>query len=600
MKNTIIQKCRMITMVLGVFLMGCLIAGTPLKVAASGESSDNQTEDLIISTREEFISFASRVNSGNNYSGKTVRLVNDITFDGQVGNFTPISGFRGIFDGGGHVISGIVTEPYEYSGVFASTSGEIRNLTVKDSEFTGEVMAGTIAGDSSFKILNCHGINNKVNATGYYGPYGHYYKGCAGGIAGEARGSIINCTNSQGLVTARSYCGGIIGEHDFGTLVIKNCANHTNVKGEYASGIANTVDDVQNCYNTGMITSTSDDETSYGIAKCVRSTISNCYYQTGTATLSYGGNPTIEKNVKDMIASEMQGVGFLKQLNANRGDSKDLLEWEFRGTESVYPVITKVKDLSGYSAAIAAGNYTYTGEKITPQLSVTNGATVLQMDKDYTVTYSNNVEPGMATAVVTGINRYTGAIKLQFKINKATPQFKYKSSYTKNYGDASFYLDVTCTTGDSSADVKYSSSNAGVASVQGSYVTLKKPGRTIITVSSSETDYYSAGNVKITINVKPQKVILSASSNKKKQAKLRWSKSNGAGGYEIQYSTSSKFKTGVKTITIQKAATTQKTIKKLKRHKKYYVRIRAYKTVKSGGKSTKLYSGWTKKTIRIK
>ena len=597
MKKQKKRKYKMITMLLGVILSFCLMAATPFTVTAAGENDDSQADDLIISTREELISFASRVNSGNSYSGKTVRLVKDITFDGQVGNFTPISGFSGTFDGGGHVISGIVTKPNGYSGLFGSITGAVvKNITVKDSEFTNNDNAGAIVGyvsGSNNKILNCHGINNKVNGDS---------GSTRGGLVGYADGScqIINCTNSKGLVSSGWYCAGIVGGKDSGSLVIKNCANHTDVQGYYASGIAGNVTEVQNCYNTGMLTSASDNGTTYGIARSVSSTISNCYYQTETASLSYGGSPTIEKNVKAMSASEMQNVGFLNQLNANRGDNKELLEWEFRGTESVYPVITKIKDLSGYSARVAAGNYSYTGEPINPLISITNGATMLQMDQDFQVTYSNNIDPGTATAVVTGINRYTGAIKLQFTINKATPQFSYKSSYNKNYGDEAFYLDVKCTTGDTSPSLKYSSSNTGVASLQYGYVTLKKPGRAIITVSTEETDYYSAGKVKITVNVKPQSVILKAASAKKKQAQLRWSKSNGASGYEIQYSTDSKLKKGVKKIVINNAGTTKRTLSKLKRHKKYYVRIRAYKTVNSGGKSTKLYSGWRKKAVRIK
>lgn len=37
-----------------------------------------------------------------------------------------------------------------------------------------------------------------------------------------------------------------------------------------------------------------------------------------------------------------------------------------------------------------------------------------------------------------------------------------------------------------------------------------------------------------------------------------------------------------------------KNVGKLKAKKKYYVRVRTYKTVKFGGKSVKLYSGWSK------
>lgn len=67
-------------------------------------------------------------------------------------------------------------------------------------------------------------------------------------------------------------------------------------------------------------------------------------------------------------------------------------------------------------------------------------------------------------------------------------------------------------------------------------------------------------------------------------------------GYQLQYSTSSKFK-GVKTVTVSKNKTTSKKISKLKAKKKYYVRIRTYKTV--DGK--KYYSAWSSvKSIKCK
>ena len=76
---------------------------------------------------------------------------------------------------------------------------------------------------------------------------------------------------------------------------------------------------------------------------------------------------------------------------------------------------------------------------------------------------------------------------------------------------------------------------------------------------------------------------------KKKALKVTWKKKAGVNGYQLRYSTSKKFKKA-KTVTIKKAKTTAKTIKKLKAKKKYYVRIRTYITV--DGK--KYYSKWSK------
>ena len=64
-------------------------------------------------------------------------------------------------------------------------------------------------------------------------------------------------------------------------------------------------------------------------------------------------------------------------------------------------------------------------------------------------------------------------------------------------------------------------------------------------------------------------------------------------GYQVQYSTSSKFKSA-KTVTIGKNKTTSKSVGKLSAKKRYFVRVRTYKTVKIAGKSVKLYSGWSK------
>lgn len=72
---------------------------------------------------------------------------------------------------------------------------------------------------------------------------------------------------------------------------------------------------------------------------------------------------------------------------------------------------------------------------------------------------------------------------------------------------------------------------------------------------------------------------------------VKWKKKSGITGYQIQYSTNSKFKKGNKTIKIKKAKTVSKKITGLKPSKKYYVRIRTYKIV---DKKT-YYSNWSKK-----
>lgn len=100
-----------------------------------------------------------------------------------------------------------------------------------------------------------------------------------------------------------------------------------------------------------------------------------------------------------------------------------------------------------------------------------------------------------------------------------------------------------------------------------------------------------------TFKINPKNTKISKIIAKSKGFTVKWKKqATQTTGYQIQYSTSSKFK-GAKTVTISKNKTTNKTISKLKAKKKYYVRIRTYKKIGS----TKYYSSWSKaKTVTTK
>jgi len=82
-----------------------------------------------------------------------------------------------------------------------------------------------------------------------------------------------------------------------------------------------------------------------------------------------------------------------------------------------------------------------------------------------------------------------------------------------------------------------------------------------------------------------------------KKIKLKWKKVYGISGYQICYSTSKTFRKNKKTVWIKKQKKTSCSIGKLKRKKKYYVRIRTYKKVKK----KKYYSTWSNvRSIRTK
>ena len=83
--------------------------------------------------------------------------------------------------------------------------------------------------------------------------------------------------------------------------------------------------------------------------------------------------------------------------------------------------------------------------------------------------------------------------------------------------------------------------------------------------------------VKITNKVSVKMTTLSSVKNVKgKKMLVKWKKNTSGNGYQIQYSTSSKFAKGNKTKTISKNSTTSCTISKLSKNKTYYVRCLLY------------------------
>jgi hypothetical protein len=101
----------------------------------------------------------------------------------------------------------------------------------------------------------------------------------------------------------------------------------------------------------------------------------------------------------------------------------------------------------------------------------------------------------------------------------------------------------------------------------------------------------AAGNV-----TAPQKTGgVSVKNNKKKSLQVKWKKVSNVKGYEVQYAYDSKFTKNRKTKKVQ---TNSVTLKKLKKGKICYVRVRPYRQDASGNK---IYGDWSKaKKIKIK
>ena len=126
------------------------------------------------------------------------------------------------------------------------------------------------------------------------------------------------------------------------------------------------------------------------------------------------------------------------------------------------------------------------------------------------------------------------------------------------------------------------------------YTDNRNVGKAKVTVTGKGS--YAGTKVK-TFRIVPEGTSISKVTKGKKQFTVKWKKqSTQTTGYQIRYSTSSKF-SKAKTVTVKKNTATSKAVKKLKANKKYYVKVRTYKKI---GNST-YYSAWSSsKTVKTK
>lgn len=168
--------------------------------------------------------------------------------------------------------------------------------------------------------------------------------------------------------------------------------------------------------------------------------------------------------------------------------------------------IPKIKDV-----VLEYKNTTYTGKKLEPAVVVKDSAGKIISSSNYTVSYTDNKNVGIASVTVKFKNIYLGSVTKTFKISPKGTKIKKLTAISKGF-------------------------------------------------------------------------------------KVTWRKQkNQISGYELQYATNNKFsKKETRIIKITKSNTEAKKVKGLKARKKYYVRVRTYKTVKINGKATKVYSAWSK------
>ena len=211
---------------------------------------------VYIYTAADLAQLAADVNGGNNMSGKTVLLMNDIDLSGYpnwtpIGTFTPNSPqanypFSGVFDGQGYSITGLKMSGNEDSkGLFGYAYCEaIRNVVIRNPEIEGKDQVGALVGYQAYSnqgIKNCAVIGGKIQGRNH-----------VGGLVGYMEESPIqNCYSTCEVVAMNFYAGGIVGDHRV-VASIRNCYATGNISGTYSGGIVGVAKDVERCVALGQ------------------------------------------------------------------------------------------------------------------------------------------------------------------------------------------------------------------------------------------------------------------------------------------------------------------------------------------------------------
>ncbi len=235
-------------------------------------------------------------------------------------------------------------------------------------------------------------------------------------------------------------------------------------------------------------------------------------------------------------------------------------------------------DISNAAITLAETDYIYDGTAKTPSVTVELDGKTLVLNTDYTVSYSNNVNPGTATVTIIGMGNYTGSNTASFTITKEPDIICDKTVYKVTYGAKPFQINAS-----SEAKLTFTSSNPKIVAVDKNTgtATIKGTGTATITIKAEKL------SKKVTVKVNPKKPsVKSVKTASGKKLAIAWAKDKMSSGYQVQISTDKSFKKNIKSKNTTK---TSYTFTKLKTGKKYYVRIRSYK--KSGGET--LYSSWS-------
>ena len=240
--------------------------------------------------------------------------------------------FSGTFDGNGQTISNLtITSSGNYVGLFGKLTGTAENVTLADSDISGDQYVGGIIGYHAGTVQGCAVKNTAVSSActqtmGYIGGFAGYSKGditrCfvdqgsvsqtaagkgkgVGGFVGYcySPGKIGECYTTAAVVSESEQAGGFVGFGYSGTM--ENCFSAGGVTGaKYVGGFVGSEDSAKytNCYTVASVVSTGTNNyfgKFFGDGFFMSSYVSKAFY---LSTASVSGNGTEKSQGSYLLA----------------------------------------------------------------------------------------------------------------------------------------------------------------------------------------------------------------------------------------------------------------------------------------------------------
>ena len=266
---------------------------------------------------------------------------------------------------------------------------------------------------------------------------------------------------------------------------------------------------------------------------------------------------------------------------------------------TIKPITFNSKNLS---VTFDKTSLVYYGSAVHPVMYVSFNGQPLAQDVDYKVTYSKNNAPGRATVKITGIGNFAGSVSKTFiispqKVNSVSIAKNSATTATVSWGKVDKVSGYEILKYDANKNSFVHAVYASADSTSYKFTKLQNSALHSYVVKAYKTidgdKHFGEQSDAVSVFIKPAKAQLTSVTMKNSTLNVEWKKLDCT-GYEIIYTTDSKFKKGLKTVKIKNSNKTKKAIKKLKKGKKYYVKVRAYAVNNGkklyGSKSTMLSS----------